>query len=40
MRHARVGGGHFLHPSLLRLPLPMMKWRDGPIRTQNRRNQR
>ena len=28
------------HPSLLRLPLPMMKWRDGPIQTQNRRNQK
>lgn len=28
------------HPSLFRLPLPDMKWRDGPIKTQNRRNQR
>ena len=28
------------HPSLFRLPLPMMKWRDGPVKTQNRRNQR
>ena len=28
------------HPSLFRLPLPRMKWRDGPIKTQNRRNQR
>ena len=28
------------HPSLFRLPLPMMKWRDGPIQTRNRRNQK
>lgn len=27
-------------PSLLRLPLPWQKWRDGPIHTRNRRNQR
>ena len=27
------------HPSLFRLPLPAMKWRDGPIKTGNRRNQ-
>lgn len=28
------------HPSLFRLPLPMMKWRDGAVKTKNRRNQR
>lgn len=28
------------HPTLLRLPLPLMKWRDGAVRSQNRRNQR
>lgn len=28
------------HPSLFRLPLPAMKWRDGPVKTRNRRNQR
>ena len=28
------------HPSLFRLPLPAMKWRDGAVHTQNRRNQR
>lgn len=28
------------HPSLFRLPLPAMKWRDGAVRTQNRRNQK
>ena len=28
------------HPSLFRLPLPWMKWRDGAAHTQNRRNQR
>ena len=28
------------HPSLFRLPLPRMKWRDGAVKTQNRRNQR
>ena len=28
------------HPSLFRLPLPRMKWRDGTVKTQNRRNQR
>ena len=28
------------HPSLLRLPLPRMKWRDGAKNTKNRRNQR
>ena len=28
------------HPSLFRLPLPRMKWRDGAVRTRNRRNQR
>ena len=28
------------HPSLFRLPLPRMKWRDGAARTRNRRNQR
>ena len=33
----RVSRGH---PSLFRLPLPRMKWRDGPIKTRNRRNQR
>lgn len=27
-------------PSLIRLPLPFMKWRNGPLRTRNRRNQR
>ncbi len=27
-------------PSLIRLPLPFLKWRDGAVRTQNRRNQR
>lgn len=27
------------HPSLFRLPLPRMKWRDGAVHTQNRRNQ-
>ena len=28
------------NPSLIRLPLPFMKWRNGPLRTENRRNQR
>ena len=28
------------HPSLFRLPLPAMKWRDGAVHSQNRRNQR
>ena len=28
------------HPSLVRPPLPWMKWRDGAVRTENRRNQR
>jgi len=28
------------HPSLIRLPLPMLKWRDGAVRTKNRRNQK
>ena len=28
------------HPSLLRPPLPRMKWRDGARHTLNRRNQR
>ena len=28
------------HPSLFRLPLPAMKWRDGAVKTRNRRNQR
>ena len=28
------------HPSLFRLPLPRMKWRDGAVHTKNRRNQR
>ena len=28
------------HPSLLRLPLKAMKWRDGAVHTHNRRNQR
>lgn len=28
------------HPSLFRLPLPMMKWRDGAVHSKNRRNQR
>ena len=28
------------HPSLFRLPLPAMKWRDGAVNTKNRRNQR
>ena len=28
------------HPSLFRLPLSMMKWRDGAVKTKNRRNQR
>ena len=28
------------HPSLIRPPLPRMKWRDGAVRTENRRNQR
>jgi len=27
-------------PSLIRLPLPMIKWRDGAVNTDNRRNQR
>ena len=27
------------HPSLFRLPLPQMKWRDGAAHTKNRRNQ-
>ena len=27
------------HPSLFRLPLPRMKWRDGAVKTDNRRNQ-
>ncbi|MCI8421948.1 MAG: spore germination protein [Lawsonibacter sp.] len=28
------------HPSLFRLPLPAMRWRDGAVHTRNRRNQR
>ena len=28
------------HPSLIRLPLPWMKWRDGAVQAANRRNQR
>lgn len=28
------------HPSIFRLPLPRMKWRDGAVNTDNRRNQR
>ena len=28
------------HPSLIRLPLPMMRWRDGAVRAANRRNQK
>lgn len=28
------------HPSLFRLPLPAMKWRDGAVKTRNRRNQK
>jgi hypothetical protein len=28
------------HPNLIRLPLPWMKWRDGAVHTDNRRNQR
>jgi len=28
------------HPSLIRPPLPSMKWRDGAVRNENRRNQR
>ena len=28
------------HPSLFRLPLPQMKWRDGPVHTRNRRSQK
>jgi len=31
---------HRGHPSLFRLPLPAMKWRDGAVRTENRRDQR
>ena len=27
------------HPTLIRLPLPWLKWRDGAVNTQNRRNQ-
>ena len=27
-------------PNLIRPPLPTLKWRDGPERTRNRRNQR
>ena len=27
------------HPTLFRLPLPKMKWRDGAVNTRNRRNQ-
>ena len=27
------------HPTLTRLPLPQIKWRDGAVRTGNRRNQ-
>ena len=34
------GGAPRGHPSLFRLPLPAMKWRDGAVRTRNRRNQR
>ena len=30
---------HRGHPSLFRLPLPRMKWRDGAVKTDNRRNQ-
>lgn len=36
-RGARFGGGH---PNLIRPPLPSMKWRDGAVKTDNRRNQR
>lgn len=28
------------HPTLIRLPLPLLKWRDGALHTKNRRNQR
>ena len=28
------------HPSLIRLPLPLMRWRDGAVHARNRRNQR
>ena len=28
------------HPTLIRLPLPRMKWRDGAYDTKNRRNQK
>lgn len=28
------------HPNLIRLPLPRLKWRDGAVKTANRRNQR
>ena len=28
------------NPSLIRLPLPLMKWRNAPLRTRNRRDQR
>lgn len=28
------------HPNLIRLPLPWLKWRDGAVKTANRRNQR
>ena len=28
------------HPSLIRLPLPLMRWRDGAVRAANRRNQK
>ena len=28
------------HPSLIRLPLPLLKWRDGAVHTKNRRNQK
>ena len=34
---ARVG---WRSPSLIRLPLPAMKWRNGAVKTRNRRNQR
>ena len=27
------------HPTVFRLPLPRMKWRDGAVITRNRRNQ-
>lgn len=32
---AREGRANVIRP-----PLPSLKWRDGPVRTRNRRNQR